>query len=258
MTVTADQETGLETATYVYAIVDADGDRVPGGLTGLDDSPVELVERDGVAAAVATIALERPPGRRADLMAHSAVLEALASTGPVVPVQFGSIVRDHDSVHDEVVGPDVGHWTSLLDALRNRSQLNLRVKYHEEVVLQEIVTADPEIAELRARTRDADEIASHGDRVRLGQLVARAVEAKRAVDSETVLGMVLPYVVSYNVHERGGLDHVLDVALLVDDDRREELEDTLEQLAEGMHERMRFQLLGPTPPYDFVDGDWWA
>ena len=47
MTVTADQETGLETATYVYAIVDADGHRVPGGLTGLDDSPVELVERDG-------------------------------------------------------------------------------------------------------------------------------------------------------------------------------------------------------------------
>jgi len=25
-----------------------------------------------------------------------------------------------------------------------------------------------------------------------------------------------------------------------------------------MHERARFQLMGPVPPYDFVDGDWWV
>ena len=37
-----------------------------------------------------------------------------------------------------------------------------------------------------------------------------------------------------------------------------EIEDALESLAEAWHERIRFQLLGPVPPYDFVEGDWWV
>ena len=258
MTITADQPTDLETATYVYAIVEAVPDRVPAGLTGLDGREVELVEHGAVAAAVGTIAVDRPPGRRADLMAHSAVLDALASAGPVVPVQFGSVVTDLETVRDEVIEPTAERWVALLDALRDRTQLNLRVSYHEEVVLQEVVGENPEVAALRERTRDTDETVAYGDRVRLGELVSRALEAKRGVDAEQVLTLVLPHAVSYSVRERGGVDHVLDVALLVDDDRRAELEDQLEQVAEGMHERMRFQLLGPVPPYDFVDGDWWA
>lgn len=257
MTTATDEQTSLETATYVYGIVDNTPDRVPAGLTGLDGHPVELVDAGGVAAAVGTIAVERPPGRRADLMAHSEVLEALAATGPVAPVQFGSVVPDHEVVRDEVIGTP-GEWRPLLDALRHRAQLNLRASYHEDAVLAEVVAEHPEIGDLRARTRGADEDASYADRVRLGELVAKAVEHKRGHDSELVMNLVLPHVVSYSVRERGGLDHVLDVALLVDDDRRAELEDALEQVAEGMHERLRFQLVGPVPPYDFVGGDWWV
>ena len=39
----------------------------------------------GLAAAVGVVTLDRPPGRKRDLVAHSTVLDALAGTGPVVP-----------------------------------------------------------------------------------------------------------------------------------------------------------------------------
>ena len=55
-----------------------------------------------------------------------------------------------------------------------------------------------------------------------------------------------------------GVEHVLDVALLVDDDRRAEFEEHLEGLAEAVHERIRLRLVGPVAPYDFVGGDAWA
>ena len=42
------------------------------------------------------------------------------------------------------------------------------------------------------------------------------------------------------------------MALLVDVDRREELENRLEVLAEEVHDRIRLRLLGPTAPYDFA------
>ena len=45
------------------------------------------------------------------------------------------------------------------------------------------------------------------------------------------------------------------MALLVDDERRGELEQHLESLAEAVHERIRLRLMGPMAPYDFVGGD---
>jgi len=36
------------------------------------------------------------------------------------------------------------------------------------------------------------------------------------------------------------------------------LEDTLEGLAEAVHERIRLRLTGPVAPYDFVEGQPWG
>lgn len=249
-----DELTGL----YVYAIVADEPDRVPASLVGLDGSPVELVRHGRVAAVVGRMALDRPPGRRADLMAHSGVLDALDASGPVVPVQFGTVLPDRDAVVDDVLDPDVARWTALLEALSGRRQFNLRATYNQAAVLQEVVAEDREVAELRERTRDLPEDLAHPDRIRLGELVARAVDAKREDDAAMVMELVLPYVVSYAPRHGKGIDHVLDVAFLVDDDRRGAFEDALESVAEAWHERIRFQLVGPVPPYDFVEGDWWV
>ena len=229
--VTADEDelTGL----YVYAIV-ADGpDRIPVPLVGLDGSPVELVRHGEVAAVVGTIALDRPPGRRADLMAHSTVLDSLDESGAVVPVQFGTVLPDRDAVVDDVLDPDVARWTALLEALSGRRQLNLRATYNEAAVLQEVVVENREVAELRERTRSLPDDLVHPDRIRLGELVSRAVDAKREDDAAMVMELVLPHVVSYAPRHGKGLDHVLDIAFLVDDDRRSAFEDALESVAEA-------------------------
>ena len=47
----------------------------------------------------------------------------------------------------------------------------------------------------------------------------------------------------------------MDVAVLVDDDRRDEFEQQLEDLAEAVHERIRLRLVGPVAPFDFVGDD---
>ena len=256
--VDSDSTTTSALGAYVYGIVEAVPGRVPADRAGLDGRHVELVEHEGIAAAVGVIELDRPPSRRADLVAHSEVLERLAEAGPTVPVQFGSVMVDDDAVRSELLAPMRDHWRGLLDALRGRLQFNLRATYHENVVLQEVVAENPEIAALRDYTRDLPPEAGYPQRMRQGELVARALEEKRAHDTELLLELVLPHAVSYALHDRGGVDHLLDVALLVDDDRRDAFEEAMEAVAEGLHERARFQLRGPLPPYDFVDGDWWV
>jgi hypothetical protein len=242
-----------ETGVYVYGVVHADAE-LPDGLAGVDEAPVQLVALGDVAAAVGLIALDRPPGRRADLLAHTAVLDALAVPGPVVPVQFGSVLADAEDVVRELLEPQAEHFAALLDELAGRHQFNVRGRYNEPAVLAEVVSEDSEIAALRERTRGLPEHVGQAERVRLGELVSHALERKREQDSATVLDIVLPHVASYVPRGGSGLDHMMDVAFLVDDERRAGFEDALEAVAEAMHERVRLRLMGPMAPYDFVEG----
>lgn len=242
-----------ETGVYVYGVVHADAE-LPDGLEGVDEAPVQLVALGDVAAAVGLIALDRPPGRRADLLAHTAVLDVLAVPGPVVPVQFGSVLADAEDVVRELLEPQAEHFAALLDELAGRHQFNVRGRYNEPAVLAEVVAEDSEIAALRERTRGLPEHVGQAERVRLGELVSHALERKREQDSATVLDIVLPHVASYAPRGGAGLDHMMDVAFLVDDDHRAGFEDALEAVAEAMHERVRLRLMGPMAPYDFVEG----
>ena len=51
------------------------------------------------------------------------------------------------------------------------------------------------------------------------------------------------------------MDHLLELAVLVEDERIAEFEDGLEELAEAVHERIRLRLVGPVAPYDFAEAE---
>ena len=136
--------------------------------------------------------------------------------------------------------------------MRGKQQFNVRATYVEEMVLAEVVDENADIAELRARTRDLPEDAGYAQRVRLGELVSQALDAKRADEADQLLARLVPHAVAHRVREGGGLEHLLDVALLVADKDRADFEAAAEELAADLTPRVRLRLLGPLAPYDFV------
>ena len=249
----ADVELDAGQGWLLYGVVPA-GTVLPDGLTGVDGSPVTTIPCGEVAGVVGAIALDRPPGRRAELVAYHEVVDALAVSGPAAPVQFGTVLPDRQAVVEDFLGPHEHQLADLLAELAGRRQFNLRADYVEDVVLAEIVQAEPEIRELRELTKDQPEDAVYGERVRLGKLVATALEVRSAADAEALMEAIVPLVAIYNVRDVRGSEHVLDAALLVDEERADEFIDRLEDLAEAVHERMRLRLVGPVAAYDFVGG----
>lgn len=240
-----------ERALFVYGVVEA-GTDVPEGLTGLDDSPLRKVVHGDVAAVVGGITVDRPPGRRRDLVAYSSAVDHMAGSASVVPVRFGSALADEQAVAEQLLAPSEARFAGLLRELAGRSQFRVQASYVQDVVLAEVVDADPEIARLHHYTRELPEETAYAERVRLGELVARAMEDRQRRDADQLLAVVLPHAVEHVVTPSSPLDRLLDVAVLVDDERQELFEEMLEDLAEQVHERIRVRLLGPTAPYDFV------
>ena len=250
MSVTTDHTDTEQSALFVYGVVRAGAD-VP-RMSGVAERPVTTVAHEKVMAVVGEIDPGRTVVRKADLTAYHEVLDRLASQGPVVPVRFGTALPDEAGVVEALLESRADELVALLDTLDRRSQLTLRARYVEEAVLAEVVAADPVIRDLNDRTRGVPEPASWADRMRLGELVAQAVDRRRNDDAADLLDLVVPLSVEHRLLRGSGLDHVLEVALLVDDERRPELEQALETYAEAVHERIRLRLMGPLAPYDFV------
>lgn len=244
--------TTVTEAYYVYGIVPAD---TP--VDEIDESAgmgsgVQLLTAGSVGALVEAIDPDRPLGRRRDLVAHSTVLNDVATRGPVLPLRFGSVLASDTAVVEELLRPQEEHFASLLDQVAGKVQFTLRARYVLDTVLAEIVEAEPEVAELRERTAGLPEDATHYERIRLGELVAHAVDARRREDSSDLLEKLAAHAEDYVVREVSGMDNLAEISFLVTEARRAEFEDAAEEIAAEYDGRARVSLVGPMALYDFV------
>jgi hypothetical protein len=239
-------------ALYVYGIVPAETDVTAlDGVVGMG-SELRLLVEGPVGALVEAVDPERPLGRRRDLVAHSTVLNALATHGPVLPMRFGSVVEGEDAVVSELLSPQREHFERLLEQVAGKVQFNLRARYVLDTVLAEIVASEPGVAELRRRTIGLPEDATHYDRIRLGELVAKAVEVRREQDSHHLVESLGPLAEDYSVREVSGMDNLAEISFLVDAEQQSRFERRAEVLAEEMDGRARLSLVGPMALYDFI------
>lgn len=244
-------------AWRVYGIVPADA-RLPDlnqaeGEEDLRERDLQILRHGAIAAVVEEIDATRP-ARRRDLLAHSAVLNALAAEGPVIPIAFGSAFPARDQVVTEFLAAP-GSAEALaerLEELRGCAQFQIRVRYLMDDLLAGIVASDPHIAELRRRTRDLSEAESYQDRVQLGELVTRAVEAKQSEDAQNLLDRLAPLAKNSTLSSTSTSVPSLSLAFLVADSQRSRFEAAAEQAAESMHDRAVLELLGPLAAFDFV------
>lgn len=240
-----------DSALYVYAIVLAQ-DVPDESSVGVDDAPLEYVEAGPLAAVVSQVGANRYGAVRSDLVAHTRTLDWLASRLTIIPVAFGTIIEDFQALILDVLEPAAEPCLELLAKLRGCAQFNLRGVYVRERVLEEVVLAQPELTDLHRRTRDLPPGQLHPDLVRLGEGVSAALEQRRLVDSERILGAVAPHVTDIRDRVGRDMDQVFNVAMLIPHSHRQAVESMLEDLAEAEHERVRLQLTGPFPAYDFV------
>ena len=251
MTASVTPESTSNTAYYVYGIVPADAPVEVVAEVGLGGQ-VQLHTDGSVGALVEAVEIDRPLGRRRDLLAHSTVLNTMAAHGPVLPMRFGSVVDGERAVVEELLAPQQEHFLEMLDQVAGRVQFTLRAHYVLDTVLAEIVAADREIAQLRRETADLPEDATHFKRIRLGELVSKAVDSRRRADAEDLISRIAPLVEDWVAREVAGMDTMADYALLVSSDKQTELEAAAEVLAAELDGRARLSLAGPMAVFDFV------
>jgi hypothetical protein len=239
------------TARYVYGLVSADTE-LPPNLDGLGPSGrVSTIAHERIAAIVSDVPTDRPLGTRDDLIAHERVLDTIAERSAVLPMRFPAVVEE-EGVVQELLAPHQERFVEALARVDGLVQFTLKGRYEQDAVLREIAQADEEIMALRERVRDLPEDASYYDRIRLGELVVNAMKQRREADGRRVLERLQPFATDISTRPVAQPDDVLNAAFLVARDQVKQFDDAVEEVGRDLAGRVRFRVVGPLAPYDFV------
>jgi hypothetical protein len=238
-------------ATYVYGIVESTA-RAP-KASGIGGAPLAVVAGDGAAALVSDLPDGEVRMGRDEVLMHAEVLDQALAQGTVLPMRFGVVMDGSDDVRRQLLERHGEDLRNQLNDLAGKVELNVRAVYEEDVVLREVVSEDPEIARLREVVRDRSEDAAYYERIRLGELAAKAVERRRERDAHAIIDLLAPATLAVDVgapaHERV----VITASFLVERERVDAFDELLEAVARELFGRIRFKLTGPRAPHSFVE-----
>ncbi|WP_031475799.1 GvpL/GvpF family gas vesicle protein [Streptomyces bicolor] len=237
-------------STYVYGITASSHPGLPKDMEGIGEPPrpVRVLTAGALAALVSDAPEELRPKRR-ELLAHSRVLAEAGATGCVLPMRFGSVAPDDDTVTG-VLAERAEHYQERLAALDGKVEYNVKATHAEEAVLHRVLATNPEIRAMTEANRQAGG-GSYEQRLRLGEMVAAAVKAQEAEDATDVQHTLEPAAdaVSVGPESTGWL---ANVSFLVARDEVETFMTAVEQLRKG-HPHLDLSVNGPLPPYSFVE-----
>ncbi|MFB7114708.1 GvpL/GvpF family gas vesicle protein [Streptomyces sp. NPDC056291] len=237
-------------STYVYGITSASHPSLPEGMGGVGDPPREIrILKAGELAAVVSDAPEGLRPKRRDLLAHQVVLSEAGAGGCVLPMRFGSVSPDDDTVTG-VLTERAEHYKERLRALDGKVEYNVKGSHAEEAVLHRVMAENPEIRSLAEANRRSGG-GGYQDKLRLGELVAAAVQAREADDAREVVHALEPYAaaVSDGPPSTGWL---VNASFLVDRGSADEFLAAVEEARKDLP-HLDLRVNGPLPPYSFVE-----
>ncbi|MEU2583511.1 GvpL/GvpF family gas vesicle protein [Streptomyces avermitilis] len=234
---------------YVYAIIRA-GRPLPTGAGGVGSpaAPVRTVRQGRLAAVVS----EAPPklrARRRDLLAHQELLLRLSAEGPVLPMRFGMVAPDEETVRGRLAADEADHIAAL-ERLSDGVEINVKALPAQNA-LADLVAEDKKVRRLRdeARRRPGYEAS-----LRLGEAVAAALQSRAAAAGRRILRELTPLAraVAPGPDVQGC---VLNVSFLVGRGDSNDFHRVAERFADKHRTHVELRLAGPLPCYSFVSAE---
>lgn len=247
-------DTLTATGKYLYGIIRADQAHTFAARgMGEHGDAVYTILGNGLAAIVSDSPVIEYESSRRNMMTHTRVLEEVMQSHTVLPVRFGIVAPDTEAIERQLTGQRAVALTTALDRLEGKIELGLKAFWFEEVIFAEIVAANPAIRELRdlLTGRSADE--TYYERIKLGELIEGEMRRRREADAAQILDHLRPlaeeYLVSPPITDR----MVVNAAFLIPRSSEAALEAAVNELDAVLGKRIMFKLVGPVPPYNFVN-----
>jgi hypothetical protein len=239
---------------YVYGIVGMEGS-VPSGAVPVQPAAGDfaVIEHEGVAAVVSPIDGASVRMTRANLEAHQSAVEAIMGETTVLPMRFGIVADSATALVEQFLEPQHRRLLGLLQEFAGGVELRVEARFIEDVMIREAVAAVPKIRQLQARIAKAHPDAAYYERLALGELIAATVDRMKDSEAAKLGSRLAPLARRAQQLPAGDESVVCRGAFLVDRSATARFDAELSRIAASESRRLSFSLVGPLPPWDFVE-----
>jgi len=184
-----------------------------------------------------------------DLANHQAVIEGVMKRFTVLPIKFGTMVKDQDEVMS-ILRQGYFSLQEAYAALEGKVEVEVVATWEVSDVFQEI-SAEEGIAELKAKVESRSRLRGIPDRVKLGKMVFESLNRRREGYQNQVVGALAGCTLDLQKNSLMDDGMVLNVAFVLEEAQMEEFDRRLDELDEALNGRLNFRRVGPLPPYSF-------
>jgi hypothetical protein len=241
------------TRKYLYCVIQSKQPQTFGarGVAG-PDYPIHTLHYRGLAAVVSDSPAATYEGTRQNMTAHMRVLEEVMREQTILPLKFNSLSATAGDVSGKLLKPAYEELLARLASVAGRVEMGVKAFWREDVLYREIVAANEDIRRLRDRIAGRSPDATYKERIKLGEMVEKALIAKRERESELMLARLRPHAEDIRIREPASERMALNVALLLKSSEQAAFEESLTALDREEGQRMMLKCVGPAPLYNFI------
>jgi len=239
---------------YLYAIVPASGERRY-GFAGIDGADVYIIANGRLAAVVSDIPNEKIRPERRHLAAQQAVLKGLlAAAEAMLPMAFG-IIADGPQAIQRILTRNHEAFLQQLQRVAGMVEMGLRVSWDVPNIFEYFVNTHEELRATRDRLLRPLRNPSQEDKIELGRLFDRLLNADRETYTEKVEEILSLYCQETKRNRCRHEGEVMSLACLVPRAAQDRFEEGVFEAAKLFDNNFAFDYNGPWAPHNFVELD---
>ena len=242
-------------AKYLYCIIRSNTPQVYDcpQVLGDEGSPVYTVHYRDLAVVVSNSESIWFDSSRRNMLVHTEVTETIMKEHTLLPIRFGSIMPDEETIQRDLLEIRYEELDDLLKKMNNRIEMGVKSFWYEEKLFKEILEENDPIRKLRDSLVGKSAEESYKERMQLGEMIEITIDQKRATESDKILSALRPLASDVSLQDIIVDRMVLNAAFLIDRTQEPEFDEVMKILGASNSGRMLFKYVGPAPPYNFVN-----
>lgn len=240
-------------AKYIYSVIQA---KYPQKLEihGLEDKVVYPIMFRDLSAIVSDSSIANFDKLNEEKLMtcvalHQKVNEELLKDYDIIPMAFGMVAEDEKELAS-ILGRAYLQFKRALKRVEHKAEFAVHAFWEEKAMLNDLVNNNPDVKRFREEAKFAGKV--RAARIKLGKLVMELVKAQKGYFGKEIEERLKGCSCDIKQEKLRGEDMILNLALLVDKSREEELDKEMQGLGNTYKDKLRFKYIGPMPPYSFA------
>ena len=185
-----------------------------------------------------------------ELVSHQKIIEKIMSQTSILPVKFGTILKDKEEVKS-VLEKGCFFLRNTLRKIEDKIELDLVCFWNEVKAAQMAYQESSKVRNLQEKIIKKKDVTLK-DKIALGKLVADYLVKGQEKIRNQILKALKKEAVESCSHTLVDINMLLNQAFLVEKKRQKTFNHALNELDSKFADLVNFRLVGPLPPYSFA------